>query len=398
MVSDLGSSIQLLIMPLYIIDIGGSAKTIGIFSFLYILPILIIFPFGGVIGDKLNRKKIMVSADVLSGIFVLILAYLSYIDRLNIGVLLIFQVFVSSFYGFFDPATKGILPQIVAKDKLSHANSLLASFRIIAGMIAPLIAVGLFTQFGITTLFIINGVSFLVSALSEMFIEYQHKLVKVELSINNVIGDLKEGIRFIKNTKVILSMCIFFFIINTLIYPLFSVVLPMFFRTTLDYTDTYYGYLQTALFIGALIGSLLAGLMSKKTKALKVLSFGIILIGVSIMFYAVMLQPITLSYLGNNTILYIVAFGLTLFLLYTSMMLVGIPLQTIIQKETPEDYMSRVFSIVGLMTKGGAPLGALVYGLIIDKIDTHTSVIIISIIVAVICFIYVMKSRNERIL
>lgn len=59
MVSDTGTSIQMMIMPLYIIDIGGTAATIGLFSFISFLPTLLIYHFAGVIGDRINRKTIM---------------------------------------------------------------------------------------------------------------------------------------------------------------------------------------------------------------------------------------------------------------------------------------------------------------------------------------------------
>jgi len=65
MVSDVGSSIQMLILPLYIIDIGGSAATIGLSTFLSLMPIMLAYPFAGVMGDRLNRKYIMVVADAL---------------------------------------------------------------------------------------------------------------------------------------------------------------------------------------------------------------------------------------------------------------------------------------------------------------------------------------------
>jgi MFS family permease len=396
-VSDLGSSIQYLIMPLYILDMGGSAKTIGLFSFLYILPILLIFPFGGVIGDRLNRKKIMVTSDLMSGLIVLALAYLAYSNRLNIGLLLVFQVFVSLFYGFFDPATKGMIPQIVKRDNLSKANSKVASFRILAGMMAPLIAVTLYMRFGITLLFLINGVSFLLSALSETFIDYHHIEKNVEIKMKSILADLGEGIKFIVNAKMIFSFCLFFFVINAMISPLFSVVLPLFFRTILDYTDTVYGYLQTMLFMGALVGSLLAGVVAKDNTLGRVLTRGIMMISGSIFLYAMMLQPMTVSFLGNDTIIYFIIFGFCLFLLYTSMMLVGIPLQTLIQKETPEDYMSRVFSIVSLITKGGAPFGALVYGFMMDKVEIHISVMMIAIVIGLISMRYVKKLRQQSV-
>jgi len=384
-------------MPLYILDMGGTARTIGLYSFLYILPILLIFPFGGVIGDRLNRKKIMVLADFMSGLLVLLLALLSYFGRLNIVLLLVFQVVVSMFYGFFDPATKGMIPQIVKREDLSKANAKVASIRIMAGMLAPLIAVTLYTQFGITLLFAKNGLSFLFSALSETFIAYQHDGKPGRIQMRSILADLVDGIKYIVQAKMIFRFCLFFFVINAMISPLFSVVLPLFFRTVLSYTDTYYGYLQTMLFLGAFVGSLLAGMVAKDHTLGRVLRRGILMISASIFLYAVMLQPFTLAALGNDTLPYFLAFGLCLFLLYTTMMLVSIPLQTLIQRETPANYMSRVFSIISLITKGGAPLGALCYGLIVDQVAIHISAMILAVGVGLISIGYASSLRKQSI-
>ncbi len=66
-ISDIGTGIQIVIMPLYIIDTGGSAATVGLFSFLSLMPTLLIYPFAGVLGDRLNRKAIMVGATMDAG-------------------------------------------------------------------------------------------------------------------------------------------------------------------------------------------------------------------------------------------------------------------------------------------------------------------------------------------
>jgi len=58
MISDTGTGIQAVIMPLYIIDIGDSAATIGLFSFLSLVPALLVYPFAGVLGDRSNRNTL----------------------------------------------------------------------------------------------------------------------------------------------------------------------------------------------------------------------------------------------------------------------------------------------------------------------------------------------------
>lgn len=397
MVSDIGSSVQMLIMPLFILDIGGSASTIGLFSFLYLMPILIVYPFAGVLGDRLNRKRIMVVADFTSAAIVLILTYLSYIDKLNLFLLLTIQVFIAILYGFFDPATKGMIPQLVHKDDLNKTNSQVATLRIMSGLVAPVLAVTLYTKFGITLLFLINGVSFLVSGLSEMFIKYEYIKKESISGIKGILHDMYEGANFIKNNKAIRKLSLFFLVVFAFIQPVFGVVLPLFFRTKLVYSDTQYGYIQVALFWGALLGSILVGLYDKEKDIKRPLLLGITLVMTTMMGFAVIVLPGIVSVLGNDSLRYLIFFSSIMFVLYFSIMFISIPVQTIIQNETPNNYMSRVFSIVGLISKGGMPLGALVYGLVLDVIDIHIAVISTALCILVISISFIISFNKINI-
>ncbi len=383
-VSDIGSSIQMVVMPLYILDIGGSAKIVGLFSFFYLLPILLIYPFGGVFGDRFNRKKIMLYADLFSGIAILILAYLSKTNQLNIFLLLIIQIIVSTLFGFFDPASKGILPQIVKNDYLKKANASIASLRLIAAILAPIIGVWIYIKFNITILFIFNGISFLLSALSETFINYKHINRTKNIKNSSIIKDLIIGFKFIKNHKTILNLCLYFMMIFTLVNPVFTVVLPFFFRKSLNYPDTYYGFMQASLFVGALVGSITVGFLIKEKNSKIPLIYGISLLTFALIGFSTLLFPSVINIFGNDSLLYIFLLILTMFLMYGSLMSINIPLQTIIQQTTPEEYLSRVFSLVSMIAKGGGPLGALIYGLVIEKASIHISVMIATIIIVII--------------
>lgn len=393
-VSDIGSSIQMLILPLYIIDIGGSASTIGLASFLSLMPIMIAYPFAGVMGDRLNRKFIMVGADALSAVFVLTLAFMSLLGNMNLALLLIIQGFVALFYGFFDPATKGMIPQLVESDKLAKTNAKVATLRILSGLVAPLVAVVLYTRYGITLLFFINGISFLVSASSESFIKYKHVSRESKQGIKGVFHDMKEGAMFIRNSLLIRRLSVFFLMVFTLIYPVISVILPLFFRTKLNYSDTLYGYLQVALILGALIGSITVGICSKNGKVKKPFLTGIGVMSFAFLGFTGMMLPKVVNLLGNDSITYLIGFGFMMFMMYTATMLVSIPLQTIIQKQTPPEYMSRVFSIVGVISKGGMPLGALIYGVVLDKVPIHTTGMVASIIVLVLSAKFIGKIKK----
>ncbi|GAA0742553.1 MFS transporter [Clostridium oceanicum] len=394
-VSDIGSSIQMMIMPLYIIDIGGSSTLVGLFSFFYMVPILLTYPFAGVIGDRLNRKKIMVTADFISAIAVLILAYVSSINKMHIAFLFTMQVIIGMMYGFFDPATKGMVPELVEKEKLAKTNSIIATLRILAGLVAPLVSVLLYTELGITVLFLINGISFLISTTSEMMIKYNFKKKSKGINISAVFHDMKDGASFIKDNPMIYRLSLYFLLVFMFIQPIFGVILPLLFRTKLNYSDTQYGYLQMILLLGALIGSILVGILSKGKKLKGLMTFGIFTMVISVFAFTSLTFKNIIERLGSGSSLYFVFLASVLFLLYTSIMFINIPVQTMIQKVTPEGHMSRVFSIVGMISKGGMPLGALIYGVVLDIIEIEKAVLIAAVFVLLVSLIFISVFKDE---
>ncbi len=396
MVSDTGTGIQMVIMPLYIIDVGGSAATVGLFSFLALVPVLIAYPFAGVLGDRLNRKTIMVATDLASAVVILGLASSAYSNRMSLALLLSVQVIVSLLNGLFDPATKGMLPQLVAEDKLAQANSTVASLRTLAALLSPVVGATLYASLGIAVLFFINGISFLLSGSCLMLIRYKHiKQESAAAGVSGFITDLSEGIRFILDNKVICRLCIFFLLIYALIQPVFTVVLPLFFRTRLEFTDTQYGYLQMVIIMGALVGSILVGvLFGKEKEVTKSLVIGCSLLIGTMLTFSVLTFPHSLAVLGKDTLLYFALLGGVLCLLSTAIMFIHVPVQTFIQRATPNQYMSRMFSIVGLITKGGTPFGALLYGIILNRIEVHWTVMAVTLLMMLVSVVFLKNTAR----
>ena len=385
MMSDTGTGIQAMIIPLYIIDTGGSAATVGLFSFLSLIPILLIYPFAGVAGDRLNRKSIMVGTDLANGLIILGLAFAAYSGRMSLTLLFTVQVLTSILYGFFDPATKGMLPQVVPKEELTKANSIVASLRIFSGLLSPVIGAAVYASQGIEVLFLINGISFLLSAGSEMLIRYKHIKRDAVVGVSGLVRDLSEGVRFVLGNKIIGKLCVLSLIILALIQPIFSVVLPLFFRTRLEYTDSQYGYLQVVIVFGTLLGSILVGTLFNKGKEVtKALLTGCSLIMGTMLVFTVLLFPQAVLALGNGTMIYFVLFAGILSLLSVAIILINVPTQTIIQTDTPDEYLSRVFSIVGMISKGGMPFGALIYGIILNRVEVHWTILFAALLIILI--------------
>ncbi|MFT9494369.1 MFS transporter [Anaerosolibacter sp.] len=398
MVSDTGSSIQMMIMPLYIIDIGGTAGTIGLLGFFSFLPTLMIYPFAGVIGDRLNRKSIMVVTDLISAGVILILASISYLDMVNIALLLVVQVIISLLNGLFEPATRGMLPHLVDKDDITRANSTLASLRSVSIMLGPVIGAALYANLGITIVFLVNGISFLFSGISEMMIQYRHKKIDTVWGIGGIFNDLSEGIRYIISNKMISKLCLFLLFNYLVIQPIFSMILPLFFKNSLEYSDVQYGYLQMIIIIGALIGSLLVGgLLGKSEKLRSPLMGGSIIVSSTMIMSVVLMLPWSIAALGNNSPIYFITLAGVLCLLSIANTFIIVPIQSYIQKKTLNQYMSRVFSLVGLITRGGITLGALAYGFILEKVAMHWTLMVATVLMIIfsIGFAAILFKNNE---
>ena len=389
LVSDTGTSIQMMIMPLYIIDAGGSAATVGIFSFLSMLPALLIYPFAGVIGDRLNRKKIMVVTDFIAAGVIIGLAVISYIDKMSLSLLLVAQVVISLLNGLFEPATRGMMPQLVNKDELTKANSTVASLRSISLLLGPVIGAALYANIGITMVFLVNGISFLLSGVSELMIRYTHVKREAAAGVSGILSDLSEGIKFILRSKLIRKLCVFFMVTYFLVQPALGVALPLFFRTSLKYSDTQYGYLQSIIMLGILLGSIIVGWAFKKEGKLTTpLTIGCALMVGTMLLFSVLMFPNVLSVLGNDSILYFILLAAVLCLFSAANMFIAVPVQTYVQRETPNEYMSRVFSIIAMISRGGMPFGALLYGFVLDRVEIHFAVLIATLLIMVISGIF----------
>jgi MFS family permease len=396
-VSDMGTSVQTMIMPLYLIDAGGSAATVGIFSFLSLLPVLLVYPFAGVLGDRMNRKTIMVAADLVSAAVILSLALVAYLGKMDITMLLCVQIIISLLNGFFDPATRGMLPQLVPEDRLTRANSMVTSLKSLSYMLGPVVGAVLYAKFGIAVVFLVNGASFLLSGISEMMLKYIHVKREATAGIRGILSDLTQGIKFIMGNKLIRRLCYFFLALYFFVQPILGVVLPLFFKSKLAYSDTQYGYLQSIFVLGVLLGSIIVGFVfGKERKDMMPLKIGSSLIMFVMLIISVVMFPKVITSLGNSSISYFILLAGVFCLLSASNMIISIPVQTYIQKETPNEYMSRVLSLVSMISKGGAPFGALVYGIVLNRIEIHWTVLGAALLMLLISWVLLVPLLREH--
>lgn len=366
-----GSLMQMAILPLYILDLGGTAATMGTFLFASMMPMMLLAPFAGVHGDRHNRKRIMVSSDLISAVLAALLWGLAISGLLTLPILFLIQALLGISQIYFETATGGMVPHLVPRDELATANSKIAAARVTASIVGPVLGANLYVFIGIDALFALNAVSFLLSAGFEAMIRYRHTERADAERRNSVLTDLKQGMAFIAQQKLILSISLFFALITLTIGPVMQLIVPLVFKSVAQLPDSWYGYVQNFGAVGGLIGAAFAGGALKRFGFARNFAWanGVILIGLVAL--ALVADPSLVRALADSQLVYFLLLGASLLVLTSSFAFISIPVQTLIQQETPPEYLSRVYALVGLISKGGMPVGAYVYGLVLAKVAVH---------------------------
>lgn len=205
LVSNVGDAVHNLALMWVVYEFTESAGITGMIAMASTLPRVLLGPIGGSCADRWNRKLIVVGTDVLRGGLVCVLAYITWNGVLTVPILAAITIVMSMCAAFFNPAISATIPNIVRKDVLTKANSLDNVSMHISLIVGFAIGGGLISSIGVPVAFLVNGISFILSAISEAFINFhQEKRQKIRM-----LEDVREGFVFIKKNRVILDLILF---------------------------------------------------------------------------------------------------------------------------------------------------------------------------------------------
>ncbi len=358
-ISQAGWVVQDVAVPLYVLDKTGSGAMMSAFVMAELIPRLVLNPIAGVIGDRYNRKKLMYGLDIARG--VLLFGVLAF-NLLGIPELLTVQVLMSILGTFFSAGISGMFPDLVDKERLAQANSLLQMGGQILRIIGPVLGGLVYALGGIRLAILINAVSFFGSGLFETLIEYEWETRKLS-SVHEVWDDMVEGFRFIRDSRPLLILVSLAVILNTLLNPVFAVVLPYLARITLGLSSVKFGSIETAATLGALTGNLLiAGKLKENSEEV---FFKAAFVQLGILFLLVLA-----AYPAFRDMAYpllIVTF--VLFGVFNT--LVNVPLFTKFQKAVPGEVRSRFFTAFETTVMATTPLGMAIVGPILNVLPVY---------------------------
>ncbi|MBU7015037.1 MAG: MFS transporter [Theionarchaea archaeon] len=378
LVSLIGTGIQDVALPLFILDLTGSGAVMGTFMIMTVAPRLVMVPLAGVIGDRVNRKKIMVWTDFGRGVLILGLVGLAYNNLITIPLLFGAQFLTSILNASFGPATSAMLPDIVEDEDLTRANSILGAVNSVSFIIGPAMGGIIYAIGGIEVAFLINSISFLGSGVSELFIRYNQK-TRSFTGVREVVSDLREGISFVGAHHGLMILLMIALVLNFFLSPLFSVVVPYVMRVVIKFSSEQFGMLETSFMGGTLCGNIIIGAFLAKTKIKKMLNCGLLVESGILIGFALIILPQGLYLLGYASWLCFSVLSFTFASMGLFNAFVNTPLMVELQRMTPTAFRARVFSVVELAAQAVVPIGFGIMGFLLDMVPAHWIVMVLSV-------------------
>ena len=381
-VSLFGSTIYLIVLPLYILNTTKNLKTTGIFFAAVNFPTIIVSIFIGTIIEKFNKKNIILICDFLTSMLYFVLFL--YLKNFNsLSFLFLISLLINIVSKFFEIASKVLFSEINSPETLEKYNGLQSFMENTIIIVGPVIGTYLFVTFDFNLILIIVSLGYFLSFLQELFIKYEKNL-NLSIEKTNFLEDFKEGISYIGSNKIILNFFILVMFLNFFIANNDEIINPGILIRKYEISEKLFGFSATSY--GA--GSVFAGIFiyyNNKFKFLKKLKL-LFILNSSLMCLLGLLSIILFKY---NHYIYFIIFIFFQFLIGMITTFVNVPLISSFQKNVDIKYQSRFFSILSFFSNGLGPLGVLYAGYLSSYIGADITYIINNLaIITIVCLVF----------
>ncbi len=376
-ISLFGSAIQRFSMSLYLLEFTGSTATFANILAISTLPYIIFAPIAGRLTDRMNRKKIMVYLDFLCALLIGAYALILFEGKDHVAIVAVVMFLLSVSATLYGPAVTASIPQVVSEDKLTSANGIVNQVGAIVNFAGPILAGVLYGLMGIKLIVVINAVSFLASAIMELFLKIpnvtstneailtskkaQEKKGAASIKfVKDSFADMKESFKYLKKEKqVILGIIVSYALGNIFLVPILSIVAPFFINVKLGLPSQVYGIVEGICVLGMILGGFWISVKPKLFKIEKAhYTYFPMIVGVFMMS--------AIGFMHLNPYVLAGLFALSGLAIMLSLSLSNVLTLTFIQKEIPAEMLGRVSAFSTAVATVSVAPGQLLFGQIIE--------------------------------
>ena len=351
-VSTIGDVMYSVAIAYWVYEKTGSNSLMGIMASISMFVSMFLSPFSGSIVDKCNRKWVIVGGDILQGVLMLTVGVLAYLDQLNVAGVLIAAFLASLGSIFYSPAANSLLLDIIPRDDMVRGQSLFSSVNSLINTVGTAFSGVMVAFVGVPLIVVINGLSNLYSAASELFVRVPRTVQQgTPVTVKGILGDTVTAVKTIFSDPALKIFVPSALVLNFLGGGVFAMLLP--FCLEKGFSVESYGYLMTVQTVASLACVILLGIIKfKPVQRFWVMAVGFI--------GAVLL--LTPAYLATNFLVVCVLVFLGVFFNMSGNTVFNASLMLAL----PEENRGAILGFIQSASIGGMALSTVTYGFLGD--------------------------------
>lgn len=381
-VSDFGDILYSVAIGYWVYEKTNSTALMGIMSSISMFVQMFLLPISGTIIDRVNRKKVIVITDMVRGILMIGSGFLALFDKLSVPIVLFVSLLASFCSLFFNPAIDTILIDLLDKTTLVKGQSIFSAVNSFVSLSSKAISGIFISIFGIGWIIIINGLSFVLSSLSETLIKLDKREKQmVPLSVHIIIEDLKQGLISIANNHYLKYFMPLALIINLLGSGASSIYLAWILEK--GFNIEIYGFVKAVETFAYLLGTVFLSTVSlSNQQSYYLFKYGFIIGGLgSILLY-------------SSSNLYII---ILLTIVYSlSMVIANSIFNAKMINKIPEDAKGSIIGFFGMASIGGSAMSSILYGFLSEHISITCVFIGLSLLSFIPLLMMVCSSKSKE--
>jgi MFS family permease len=341
-------------------ELTGSAFLTGLVTMGFAPTMLITALFGGVAGDRMERRTVIQATQLASALLSGAIAVLIAFDVITWVHLLIQSLLQGVTFAFMMPARQAIIPRLVRREQVTNAVSLSSGAMSLMAVVAPAFAGVIYSSFGPAAVY------FIITGLYVGAMVLTGRVPRVppdrEGAGQPVLSNIAAGLRYVKTNRMVLLLLSSGLLVALLAMP-FRMQLPVFARRLYDSEPSEIGGLMAFAGIGGIVGTLFIARLDKGSRRGLLLLIGSIVNGVALL----LIGSFPVYFFGRAVMILV---GLA----ESIRMTLG---QSLTLEVTEDKYRARVMSLY-MMTFGLMPLGALPIGRSIDVWGAQATLLVVA--------------------
>ena len=357
LVSICGTWMQTVAQSFLVLELTNSGTQLGLATAARFVPVLFFGPWGGVVVDRLDKRRVLYVTQTLSGLLALAFGVLVGTHAIEMWMVYLLAVALGFVNVFDKPAQQSLISELVTRDQLSNAVTLNSITVNLARVFGAALGGGIAAALGLALSFDLNALSFgavllsLVAMRASQMIPHQRN--------PRQRGQLREGLAYVRKEPELLIPLLLIFIVGALAWE-FPISLPLFARQILHGGAGTYGAMTAVMGGGAVVGGLITASRRKVRRA----GLAISAIGWGAMITLLALAP---GQVAVYVILVFVGYGSISF---------NSLAKTVLQLSAPSAMRARVMALWGVAWLGSTPIGGAIVGWVGQELGARWSLLI----------------------